>query len=196
MKQPDITVFCDVMRGSLIDRDFSLKIKAIWSSKMLVPINSSIQCYVREEWLAHISTVEPCYNDISLYDSSFIASDILRYQLIPKSHVYWTVHHLGSWIKIDQLDVTCFIISLFTAQHVSNVSTSIFRRLRLIVDLFHVLYCSGSMCVGVTVWFGWGGVVSLCRLKHCSGSMCVGVTVWFGWGGVVSLCLLDCASSW
>jgi hypothetical protein len=73
----------------------------------------------------------------------------------------------NSWIKIDQLDVTCFIISLFTAQHVSNVSTSIFRSLRLIVDLFHVLYCSGSMCVGVTVWFGWGGVVSLCRLKLC-----------------------------
>jgi len=21
------------------------------------------------------------------------------------------------------------------------------------------LYCSGSMCVGVTLWFGWGGVV-------------------------------------
>ena len=35
------------------------------------------------------------------------------------------------------------------------------------MDLFRVLYCSGSMCVGVTVWFGWGGVVSLCRLKHC-----------------------------
>jgi len=35
-------------------------------------------------------------------------------------------------------DVTRFIISLFTAQHVSNVSTSIFRSLRLIVDLFHV----------------------------------------------------------
>ena len=29
------------------------------------------------------------------------------------------------------------------------------------VELFNVLYCSGSMCVGVTVWFGWGGVVSL-----------------------------------
>ena len=69
-------------------------------------------------------------------------------------------------IKIDQLDVTCFIISLFTAQHVSNVSKSIFRSLRLTVDLFHVLYCSGSMCVGVTVWFGWGGVVSLCWLRH------------------------------
>ena len=34
-------------------------------------------------------------------------------------------------------------------------------------DLFHGLYCSGSMCVGVTLWFGWGGVVSGCRLKHC-----------------------------
>ena len=69
-------------------------------------------------------------------------------------------------IKIDKLDVTCFIISPFTAQHVSDVSTFIFRSLRLIVDLFYVLYCSGSMCVGVTVWFGWGGVVCLCRLKH------------------------------
>ena len=81
-------------------------------------------------------------------------------------YVYWTVHHLDSWIKIDQLDVTRFIISLFTAQHVSNVSTSIFRNLRLIVDLFHVLYCAGSMCVGITVWFGWGGMVSLCWLKR------------------------------
>ena len=72
----------------------------------------------------------------------------------------------SSWIKIDQLDVTCFIISLFTAQHVSNVSTSIFSIFRPIVDLFHVLYCSGSMCVGVMVWFGWGGVVSICRLKQ------------------------------
>jgi len=36
----------------------------------------------------------------------------------------------------------------------------------LFVDLFHGLYCSGSMCVGVTVWLGWDGVVSLCRLKH------------------------------
>ena len=34
--------------------------------------------------------------------------------------------------------------------------------------LLHGLYCSGSMCVGVTVWFGWGGVVSGCKLKHFS----------------------------
>ena len=28
----------------------------------------------------------------------------------------------------------------------------------LFVELFHGLYCSGSMGVGVTLWFGWGGV--------------------------------------
>ena len=36
-------------------------------------------------------------------------------------------------------------------------------------ELFHGLYCSGSMCVGVTVWFGLGGVVSVCRLKPAYG---------------------------
>jgi len=61
---------------------------------------------------------------------------------------------------MDQLDVTCFIIPLFNAEHVSNVSTTILRSLRLTVDLCHVMYCSGSMCAGVTVWFGWGGVVT------------------------------------
>ena len=27
----------------------------------------------------------------------------------------------------------------------------------LFVQLLHGLYCSGSMCVGVTLWFVWGG---------------------------------------
>ena len=40
----------------------------------------------------------------------------------------------------------------------------------LFVELFHGLYCSSSMCVGVTLWFGCGGVVSVCRLKHCFNS--------------------------
>ena len=58
-------------------------------------------------------------------------------------HVYWTVHHLDSWIKRDQLDVTCFIISLFKAQHVSDVNTSLLRSLRLIcfVISWVVLLC-------------------------------------------------------
>ena len=74
-------------------------------------------------------------------------------------NVYWSLHHLDSWIKRDQPDVTCFIILLFNAQHVSDVNTSILRSLRL------GMYCSGSMRVGVTLWFGWCGVVSVCRLQ-------------------------------
>ena len=41
------------------------------------------------------------------------------------------------------------------------------RACDLFVQLFHGLYCSGTMCVGVTVWFGWSGVVSGYTLKHC-----------------------------
>ena len=29
----------------------------------------------------------------------------------------------------------------------------------LFVEFFHGLYCSGSMSVPVTLWFGWDGVV-------------------------------------
>ena len=37
----------------------------------------------------------------------------------------------------------------------------------LFVELFHGFYCSGSMCVVVTLWFGWGGVVSVCSASAC-----------------------------
>ena len=36
----------------------------------------------------------------------------------------------------------------------------------LFVELLHGLYCSGSMCVGVTLWFGWGGVAPVCSPNH------------------------------
>jgi len=39
----------------------------------------------------------------------------------------------------------------------------------LFVELFHGLYCSGSMCVCVTLWFGWGGLVPVCRLQPANG---------------------------
>jgi len=42
------------------------------------------------------------------------------------------VHHLDSWIKRDQLDVTCFFVSLLNTQHVLDANTSILRSLRLI----------------------------------------------------------------
>ena len=104
----------------------------------------------------------------------------------------WKHQYKSSWIKIDQLDVTCFIVSLFTVQHVSNVSTSIFRSLRLIVALFHVLYCSGSMCVGVTVWFGWGGVVSTISCKLLKMDVLTFETCW----AVNSEIIKQVTSSW
>ena len=81
------------------------------------------------------------------------------------SYVYWTVHHLDSWVKRDQLDATCFIITLFSAQHVSDVNTSIIRSLRLIRKVTSWVV-SGSMCVGVPLQCGYGGVVSVCSLKQ------------------------------
>jgi len=64
------------------------------------------------------------------------------------------------WIKRDQLDVTCFFISLFTAQHVSDVNTSIFRCLRLIcwvISWVVLLWYDVCWCYGV-VWLGWFGI--------------------------------------
>ena len=66
-----------------------------------------------------------------------------------KSYVYWTAHHLDSWIKIDQL----MSLVLFFAQHVSNASTFIFKSLRL--------------CVGVLLWFGVCWSYGVVRLGWC-----------------------------
>jgi hypothetical protein len=75
-------------------------------------------------------------------------------------YVYWTVQHLDSWIKIDELDVTWFIISLFNAQHVSNVITSILRSLRLIcwvISWVVLLWFDVCSCY-VVVWLEWCGI--------------------------------------
>jgi len=69
-----------------------------------------------------------------------------------ESYVYWTVHHLDSWVNRDQLDVTCFNISLFNAQHVSDVNTSILRSLWLMCRVISWV---------VLIWFDvcWSYVV-------------------------------------
>jgi len=59
----------------------------------------------------------------------------------------------------------------------------------LFVGLFHGLHCSGSMCVGVTLWFGWGGVLSVCRLQPAYGLLWFDVcwcydVVLLGWCGI------------
>ena len=96
-------------------------------------------CFKQASKLSSLTVVSVCVYCSCLplaLMAYFVLSCMLKTRFLSKksrsSYVYWTVHHLDSWIKIDQLDVTCFIISLFNAQHVSNVSTSILRNLRLI----------------------------------------------------------------
>jgi hypothetical protein len=69
--------------------------------------------------------------------------------------------HQDTRIKIHQLDVTSFIISLFNAQHVSNVSTSILRSLQLIccvISWVVLLWFDVCWCYGV-VQLGWSGIL-------------------------------------
>ena len=64
------------------------------------------------------------------------------------------------WIKRDQLDVTCFIISLFNAQYVSDVNTSIIRSLRLIcwvISWVVLIWFDVCWCY-VVVWLWWYGI--------------------------------------
>ena len=80
--------------------------------------------------------------------------------LLVGSYVYWTVRHLHSWIKRDQLDVTCFIVSLFNAQHVSDINTSILKSLRLIcwvISWVVLLWFDVCWCY-VVVWLWWCGI--------------------------------------
>ena len=113
------------------------------------------------------------------------------------------------------------------AQHVSDINISIIRILRLFhwITTFRTLIhpSSGacdfsiesphwscilvSMCVGVSLWLGWGGIHVAGRLNmfrtliHPSSGacdfsivsphwscvlvlMCVGVSVWLGWSGI------------
>ena len=83
------------------------------------------------------------------------------------------MHHLDSSVKRNQLDATCFIIILFSAQHVSDVNSPSSGA----CDYFEVIswVVSGSVCVGVPFQCGYGGVVSLCSQKNycCSASDCI-----------------------
>ena len=64
-----------------------------------------------------------------------------------------------SWVVLLWYDA-CFMLNMFRMlMHPSSGACDLF------VELFHGLYCSGTMRVGITLWIGWGGVVSGCRLK-------------------------------
>jgi len=103
--------------------------------------------------------------------SDFELNDDFQALSISSLHFFY-ITLCVSWIKRDQLDGTCFIISLFNAQHVSDVNTSILRSLRLIcwVISWVVLFWFDVCWCYVVVWLGWCGILtqaSACiRIPH------------------------------
>jgi len=88
-----------------------------------------------------------------LFPSGFPTKTLYMPLLVPK-HVGATYLKLMYiWIKIDQLDVTCLLfhylmLNMFRILiHPSSGACDLF------VQLFHGLYCSGTMCVSVMLWF-------------------------------------------
>jgi hypothetical protein len=109
-----------------------------------------------------------------------------------------------NWMKRDQTDVIWFIISLFNAQHVSDVSTSILRSLWLIcwVISWVVLFWHDMCWCYVVAWLGWCGIRTY-LLSYLMGCIvlarCVLVlrcglagVVWYsdaGWSTSASTCI-------
>ena len=95
-------------------------------------------------------------------------SNILSHSAISAFILYYFVtQEQDSWITIDQLDATCFIISLFNAQHVSDVNTSILRSLRIIcwvISWVVLLWFDVCWCYGV-VWLGWSNKHKIYKSK-------------------------------
>ena len=105
------------------------------------PSNICVKCFYKNSWI--------------FYNLKIFLRRILCQQHTA-AYVYWTVHHLDSWIKRDQLDVTWFFISLFNAQHISGVNTSILRSLRIIcwvISWVVLLWYDLCWCY-VVVWLG------------------------------------------
>ena len=91
----------------------------------------------------------------------FINAEIFRDRNLIKALMWlFKLTEKSSWVKRAQLDVTCFIVSLFIAQHVSDVNTSILRSLGLtcwviswdVLIWFDVCWCY------VAVWLWWCGI--------------------------------------
>ena len=111
----------------------------IWIYTIMLPTNSTVNLCIlhpwkgQHSWSKHVGV--NCVNKpISIY--------------------------LCAWIKRDQFDVTCFFISLFNAQHVSDDNTSILRCLRLIcwvISWVVLLWYDVCWCY-VVVCLGWCGI--------------------------------------
>jgi hypothetical protein len=133
-----------------------------------------------ERWASHCGLAFRTATSISRDPGSSVHSnEYVR----PRTYYskFITYSQLHSWIKIDQLDVTCFFISLFNAQHVSDVNTSILRSLRLIywvISWVVLLWYDVCWCY-VVVWLGWCGIRMQVEALVLHWQKC-GVSLWAG----------------
>ena len=156
-------------------QDVSIRSPGALSSKILLTLAKSLaevwgealcDCVLFEKWQAIGSTkIHRCLlnkdkpTDVTWFiffaqHVSNVIHVIQRKTLnrnICVSYIYWTVHHLDSWIKTDQLMSLALFFLLNTFRMLVHSSSGA-------CDCVWV-YCSGSMYIGVTVWFGWGDVV-------------------------------------
>jgi len=90
---------------------------------------------------------------------------LIKYTL--QSHVYWTVHHCDSWWIKDQLDVTCYFISLPMCSTCFGRKYIHHQELATILLNYQIgRIVLGSMCVGDSVWLGWSGIsVAACNME-------------------------------
>jgi len=76
-----------------------------------------------------------------------------------ETYVYWTVHHFYSCRLKDQLDVTCYFISLLMYPTCFGHRYIHHQELLTILLNYHIgRFVLGSLCVGDLVWMGWSGI--------------------------------------
>jgi len=78
------------------------------------------------------------------------------------------VHHCDGWRIKDQLDVTCYFISLLMCSTCSGHLYTHHQELATILLNYQIgRIVLGLMCVGVSVWLGWSGIrVAGWSLQH------------------------------
>ena len=82
-------------------------------------------------------------------------SPVCRWEYWP-SNVYWTVHHRNSWRTKDQLDVTCYFISLLMCSTYFGHYYIHHQELATVLLNYHIGHLVlSSLCVGDLVWLGF-----------------------------------------
>ena len=155
-----VTLHGEVMQDVPINKKFQQNLQQHWRIFLHLCTSYKIQSRLKRVSFIHNHSRTAIYTSPIIVEYSKMRQ---TYRCAPG--IALTNTDLDSWIKRDQLDVTCFIISLFTAQHVSDVNTSILRSLRLIWWVNAWLWFDVCWCY-VVVWLGWCGIRMQCFSLH------------------------------